>query len=154
MQQLKISEKEDKGVPSFIILYEILYTLMNEREGIIKADSYNPHVNKAIRYINKNYGSNFTVDDIAGYCGITKSHLCRVFKEVTATTITDYSNHVRISKACKDLLETNLSITELAVNNGYNSPAYFNYVFKREVGISPTQYRKINIKNSLLFNGT
>ncbi|HOA31508.1 MAG TPA: helix-turn-helix transcriptional regulator, partial [Clostridia bacterium] len=134
--------------PAFIHLYEILFLLSREKKGVIRDASHNPYVYKIINYINKYYSTIFTVDDIAEYCGVSKHHLCRVFKENMNMTIISFLNQAKVNNACKELVETDNQILQIALNNGFNSASYFNYVFKKQTGISPIEYRNIHTKKS------
>lgn len=148
LQNLKESENEDDRIPAFIHLYEILFLLSREKKGVIRDASHNPYVYKIINYINKYYSTIFTVDDIAEYCGVSKHHLCRVFKENMNMTIISFLNQAKVNNACKELVETDNQILQIALNNGFNSASYFNYVFKKQTGISPIEYRIIHTKKS------
>ncbi len=82
------------------------------------------------------------LDDLADYCGVSKSHLCRVFKKATGQTISQYFNACKIDAACTLLGESGLSIEEIAIQSGFNNPSYFFRVFKKQTGKLPLEWRK------------
>lgn len=85
---------------------------------------------------------NLNLEKLADKCGVSKSHLCRVFKKATGQTISQYLNHVRIERACKLLAETGVPIEEIAIASGFNNASYFFRVFKKQVGKLPLEWRR------------
>ena len=93
-------------------------------------------------YIKENYWKNLKLEDIAGIAGYSPYHISRLFKDELGMTIVDYITEVRIIKA-KELLENpDLSIEFIAESVGYQYPHYFARIFKKQVGISPSEYRR------------
>lgn len=81
-------------------------------------------------YIQKNYLEIKGLDALSEHFGITKSHLCRVFKEHTGITITHYINALKIQRACLLLCESKIPIHDIYKMCGYDNSQYFNRVFK------------------------
>lgn len=100
-------------------------------------------VHQVADYISKNYDKIQSVEDLAETFYISKSYLCRIFKEVINFTISEYINLHRIDSARQYLMEDKYSITEIANLLGYSSLAYFEKVFKKEMSVTPFQYRKM-----------
>jgi len=73
---------------------------------------------------------------------LSTSRFCVVFREGTGETFLDYLNLVRIRKAEELLLQSNLSIYEVAYQVGFNSTNYFSKLFKRIAGKQPSEYRQ------------
>ncbi len=65
----------------------------------------------------------------------------RFFRREVGRTFEDYVNDARIGQACRALLDTDRSVTDIAFEAGFNSVAYFNRRFMRAKGMSPTAYR-------------
>jgi AraC-like DNA-binding protein len=83
-----------------------------------------------------------SLDDICNRFYISKSYLCRIFKEVTGFTVQDYVN-IHCVKRAQQLLELNdLSIADISHALGYNSLTYFGRVFKKYTETTPLKYRK------------
>ena len=68
--------------------------------------------------------------------------IARFFRRATGNTFTDFVNHVRISRACQLLMETNLQISAIAYQVGFNNLANFNRLFKKYRSCTPIDYRK------------
>lgn len=74
---------------------------------------------------------------------MTPEHVSRMYKKQTGVSLTDYINMYRIEKAKALLEETESSVSEIAVKVGYDNFTYFSTLFKKYVGITPNQYRKL-----------
>ena len=86
----------------------------------------------------------FSLDEIAECINMNKSAFCRYFKNKNNKTFSQFLNEIRISHACKLLIENdNINITDVAFNCGYNNMSNFNRQFKVIMGLSPSQYIKI-----------
>lgn len=96
----------------------------------------------AINYIGKHYKENITLDLLTDMIHISKFHFCRIFKEATGTTFLEYLNNIRLSHAHRLLVESNLSINDIALKTGFGSAAYFSRMFKKVHGVSPRVARK------------
>lgn len=66
----------------------------------------------------------------------------KLFKKELHITIFDYINKLRIKSSLKELTDTNDLLLKVAINNGFYSIEYFSEIFKKEIGISPSEYRK------------
>ncbi|WP_169088341.1 AraC family transcriptional regulator [Paenibacillus sp. PL91] len=99
-------------------------------------------INALLDYIHQNYQTKITGSDIEHAFESNYDYLNRAFKQVTGQSIIRYINAVRINQA-KELLETTpLSIGEIGYLIGINDPYHFSKVFKKHIGLSPTQYFK------------
>ena len=97
---------------------------------------------KIIYYINNNLTEPISLKSLCDEFYLSKVTLCKKFKEVMHCSIMDYVNGLRLNKAKSMLRETNKSMEDIAVECGYSSANYFGLVFKRDMGISPLNYRK------------
>ena len=102
----------------------------------------NPHVRRALDYIEGNYMCAISTEDIAGAAGVHVGHLHRIFPEETGMTIGEYLTHLRIEKAKSLLMHTDISNSSIATRTGISSQQYFCRLFKKETGLSPQEYRK------------
>lgn len=93
-------------------------------------------------YIEKNYHKNITLRDGAEIMNLSESYFSTLFKEYTGYSFINYINIVRIENAINDLIESQSSITEIALNKGFNNIKTFNRVFKDITGQTPSQVRK------------
>lgn len=123
--------------------YQQKKVLKNESKEAISSVSKQLRVHQVADYISGNYDRIHSVDELAERFYINKSYLCRIFKEVINFTISEYINLHRIDAARRYLMEGKYSMTEIANVLGYSSLAYFERVFKKEMSVTPFQYRKM-----------
>ncbi len=97
---------------------------------------------KAKEILGANPQADLDLDDLADKCGVSKSHLCRLFKKATGQTVSQYLNKIRIETACQLLSDTDKPIEEIAFLAGFNNPSYFFRVFKKQTGKLPLAWRK------------
>ncbi len=97
-------------------------------------------LSSALSYISENYLSISNIEEIAAYCHISVSYLCRVFKKYLGTTPVEYINNKKIARA-KYLLKSGYNVTESCYDSGFNSYNYFISAFKKKVGKSPTEFK-------------
>lgn len=93
-------------------------------------------------YLSENCQETISLEDLSSHFYLSKYYICRVFKEVTGYTISEYINIHRIKKAKRYLEETDMSISSIAHALGYESITYFEKMFKTYMTISPLKYRK------------
>ncbi len=97
---------------------------------------------EALRYIEQNYCRNITLEDVAAHLNLTANYLSRVLKKQTNQNFSDFLTERRIHKA-KELLLQNLSIKEITYQVGFNSQNYFTKIFKKMVGVTPSEYKNL-----------
>lgn len=96
---------------------------------------------KAQEFIEKNYMSRLTVDDLSGKFGIGRRTFERRFKKATANTVIEYIQRVKIEAAKKQLESGRKTVNEVMYAVGYTDTKAFRDVFKKVVGMSPIDYR-------------
>lgn len=100
------------------------------------------NVEQAVKdYIREHLIENINVAEIAKTLHFNPQHLMRVFKRKTGLSIVEYMTQFRMDTAKNILRNSGLPIREIAAMVGYTDYAYFTRVFRKEVGLSPTQYR-------------
>lgn len=87
------------------------------------------------------------IETLAKLSNYSYSYMIKIFKLYTGMTINDYLIKRKIKTACDFLSMTNQGILEISSNLGYDSLSYFCHLFKRNVGVTPSQYRKQCKKN-------
>lgn len=95
----------------------------------------------AAKYIAEHYNQNITLDSIARIANLSPSYLSRKFRQTTGMGIKEYLSYIRLKNASLELLSTQHSITEVAINCGFNDSNYFKDAFKKMYGLSPRAYR-------------
>lgn len=96
---------------------------------------------KVFDYIDAQYQEDITAREMANYCNMSYSYFSRMFKRIMKKSFKEYLNYVRISNAEKLLINTNDTITEIALETGFTTSSYFISQFKALKNISPKQYR-------------
>lgn len=105
---------------------------------------YSLHVQKAINYIGKNLSEDLSLDEVVDYLKLNKTYFCKLFKQNTDKTFSQYVNELRIEKSKELLQGTSLSILDIALAVGYNNANYFHKAFKERLGITPYKYRQVH----------
>lgn len=130
--------------------YQLIYLLLSQ----FKAENSSGHsprshknmerVEQIIRIINTNYASELTLDSLAEEVHLSVPYLSRFFNRQLGTTFLNYLNSVRLSHAVNELLSTDLSIEQLALENGFSSAHSFVQIFKKSYHCLPSVYRRNN----------
>lgn len=123
-------------------LYTALSLLMHSQSPHRSEDIASQYVQKAATYIAHHYAYPISVMDIAAYVGVDRSHLYTVFKQVIGISPKDYLTDFRIRKACALLREPALSVTAVANSVGFENNLYFSKVFRKRMGLTPSDYRR------------
>ena len=100
-------------------------------------------VARLMREMRAHYDVKWTVDRFADVCGVSKSHLFRLFKLMYGQTPHEWLRGYRLSQAKRLLVETNDSIGGIARAVGYADPLHFSRDFKKNVGLSPRRFRAL-----------
>lgn len=96
---------------------------------------------KSKKYIDEHYGEQLTVNALAQKFLINPNYLSNLFSKEIGFTITKYITKVRLEKACELLEETSINISDVSASVGYQDPQYFYRVFKKEMNMTPAEYR-------------
>jgi len=116
------------------------------RSASAGADSYQ----RAMWVLNANYQrTDFHIEDVASFVGLSRSQLFRIFKAQCGRSPQAVLGDLRLSHAKRLLSGTNLSLTETALSSGFSSAARLGEVFREELGVTPTGYRKMAAQDSL-----
>ncbi|MFM9826375.1 AraC family transcriptional regulator [Flavobacterium sp.] len=132
-------------------LFEILSILSESDEiNFINSEAYSP-VNSQVKndrlldvfeYVKENYKEEISLIEIAEIAHLTPTSFCRMFKVKTKKSFVEYLNAIRVSNACKLLIETEKGISEIGYECGYKTASNFNQLFKKLTGTTPKEYRK------------
>ena len=146
IQSVNIKSKKD----SLLALTKtiILFLSMQESVSLTLASSaysmkyVSPEVLKIIYYINTHYNQQITLKSLCDYFFMSKVSLCKKFKEVMNCSIMEYVMRIRLNKAKVLLRDSSKSIEDVAFECGFSSANYFGLIFKKEIGLSPLNYKK------------
>ena len=123
-------------------LYTALALFMKHSPPTEQQDSAKSYVQKGIEFISANYSYPITVEDIADYVGVSRSHLFRSFESVLQQSPKEYLTSFRMKQACYLLEHSTLSITAIANSVGFENSLYFSKSFRKMKGLSPRSYRQ------------
>lgn len=102
------------------------------------------YLKRACGYIEENLCTPMKIPEIAEYTGINKSYLQLLFSRVFHCTITGYINQKRMDQAVFLLINSSISITDIAFSTGYNSRQHFAHTFEKYYDMGPQKYRKLH----------
>lgn len=97
---------------------------------------------KVISYMKNNLHASISVAEFAENCNCSTSNLYKLFKHNTGSSPQDFFIHLKMERARKYLLRTNLKVKEIGAKLGYDDQYYFSRIFRKHVGFSPANYRK------------
>ncbi|WP_138431370.1 AraC family transcriptional regulator [Fodinibius saliphilus] len=103
-------------------------------------DKESERINNIINYILNHYKEDIKLETIAEVANYSKTSFCRFFKKRTRKTFTQFLNEVRIAQACKLLRNTDLNISQICYESGFNNVSNFNRQFKRITDTTPRKY--------------
>lgn len=106
------------------------------------SDRQNNLIKRSMQYIDANYTTRLSVEDVARHVSLSPSYFSHLFKERTGLTFSTYLTNCRVEQAKHQLRQSDIPLAELAQELGFDNQQYFSRVFKRVVGTTPGRYRK------------
>lgn len=120
-----------------------------ERDGISsksfslsESSAYRVAIEKAVRHIIANCREEVRLEDLLEITAMSRATFSRKFKDHTGRTFSEFLLRLRLETACRELLETNRTVTEVAYRCGFGQISFFNRSFRKAMGCSPMEYRK------------
>ena len=111
------------------------------RRSRLNLGSYPPPIRKVVEHLQLNYSQKLSMPSLADLAGYTESYLSRSFKKEVGVTITQYIENLRCKKAAEMLRSGTAPIQEISSYVGYDDNNYFVKVFRRQFGVTPSEYR-------------
>ena len=130
-------------VLSFLI--ERLYAFAGE-DGTVAVGTSSYYVQNAMRYIVEHYGENIDSEQVAATFSVSRSKLDRDFRLAAGLSPKDFITSCRINAAKYRLIYTDMSASAIATATGFSTEAYFYRFFKKHTGITPNEYKKLQIR--------
>lgn len=144
---LSLRQSQEWNVQSSAILYSLLLDckeLVPEAQG--SAYKLRRKLRECLKYVQNNYMKPIELSYLAELSGVSREHLCRIFRQYTGMRPFEYIMKIRLQKAKELLLlEEEMSISEIAKKTGFQSNSYFSSVFRKTVGCTAEEYRKRTI---------
>lgn len=114
-----------------------------ETAGAREANRTGTTIKLVKTYLKKNYQKHISLESAASFACVNPNYLSEMFRRETGITFVDYLTQVRIEAAKKILLDPRIRAYEVGLKVGYDDPVYFSKVFKKFVGLSPKDFRKV-----------
>ena len=121
------------------LLISLLIGFLREDEG---EDSEKNRINAIKKYVMQNYMNTPALSEVADSLGISLTYASIIFKRAVGVSFLDYLLRFRIEKACDLLRCSNKTVAEISQLVGYSDPAFFYKAFKKQLDLSPSEYRK------------
>lgn len=143
---------ELQGMDRLICLLSILtlladsteYELLSSPDIIGQNSKDNDRLNKVFDYVMTHFKEEILLEEIAEIANMSYSGFCRYFKNRTKKNFSHFVNEIRIGYACKQLMESDTSISTVCYESGYNNMTNFNEQFKKIVKCTPYQFQRQN----------
>ena len=149
--------KDGYVLKSYSLLFDILFELVTnfsrskpDKESIKSKKNLN-RLTEIIEYIKENKKADLPLDMVAKKVNLTPQYLSKYFQKYMGISYIKYLNSLRFESAYKELVNTDLSITHIAIENGFPDAKAFNKIFKKIYDVNPREYRK-NLKTKKLKN--
>jgi AraC-like DNA-binding protein/ligand-binding sensor protein len=143
--------QEAQGSEEIIDTLYQMAEAMTEQISPFKGVRHALPLRRAECYIRENYTRKVRLKEVADVSGLSAPYFSTVFKEEMGENLSDYLNRLRVDRAAKLLLETDLSLSEIAGSCGFEDQSWFSKTFKSYTGSSPGKYRDNNrVPNTIL----
>ncbi|WP_207425461.1 AraC family transcriptional regulator [Pedobacter sp. SYSU D00535] len=152
LARLMVSANEATNLDKIIVLLSILKTMAETEEykTIVtgqtafyqSTESDTIRLNKVCTYTLSNYKKDITLEEIASISNLSVTSFCRYFKMMTKKTYYDFLIEIRISHACRALVEDKLPTEVICFDCGFNNVSNFYRHFKKVTGITPLEYKR------------
>lgn len=119
--------------------YESLFAHFTEQKGSGKRK----WVTQVMEYINDNPDKNISLDLLCNEFQLHPNYIIRKFREVTGHKLSEYLTKIRLEHSIQDLIQTNKSAGLIGLENGFYDQSHFNRSFKKNIGKSPVQFKKL-----------
>lgn len=137
-------------VAQMLLLLGKNYHLINNSladTSIKKQREYAEQINRICDYLKLHYSEDISLEETSRIAGFSKYHFSRIFKQLTGVTFYRYINQVRIQKAKIFLMNSDSTITNVAINCGFSSMSSFIRMFRIITGYTPTKFRSLYDRN-------
>ena len=135
-------ERHSTGKDYVELISDMFSHVIRMREGM--SDNKTRLVYSAKKFMEENLGRmDLSLSMVASHIGITPNYLSTLFSKETGETFSEYLNCIRIRRAAQLLKSSSGSINQIAEKTGYSDALYFSKVFRRLIGMSPREFRRL-----------
>ncbi len=143
---------QERGMNRLISLLSILnilaesdeYTLLSGPEFTGHNEKDNDRLNQIFDYVMDHFKDEIRIEEVADRASMSYAGFCRYFKNRTKKNFTHFVNEIRIGYACKRLMDSNKSVSQICYESGFNNLTNFNKQFKKIVKCTPYQFGRQN----------
>lgn len=125
------------------LLRSLCLTLERAISETVPSYHYPFPVTRMMRYIEEHATTQFKVEDVARYAGLSVSRSVHLFKSSVGKTIMEYTQEIRLSACLERMKYTTLTLEQIAEDCGFGTYPYFHRVFKKKYGVAPGMYRRL-----------
>lgn len=129
-----------------MFVYELYTMLLKEKYLDIKRKNYDNYLirlNAIIEYINNNFRSKISLDEIAELVGLSRYRISHFIKDYIGISFQDYLLNTRLEYALNQLKDTKLKVSEISKLSGFSDVKYLNQALTKRLGVTALKYRKI-----------
>ena len=147
--KLNTADLSEASSVLFQIIRELFktYKVDQTKVGQVSLKKHQSKVDRILNYIRLHYSEPMNLPDLAEHFHMSEAYFSHYFKEKVGENYLTHLNDVRIQNAALDLYQTEDSVTEIALNNGFSTPSVFNRHFKKAYGKTPMEYRNEMIES-------
>lgn len=127
------------------LFFALLFLILHGRQsdgGKGAEGRFQGKMKLVLKEVENRYDEPLTVKEMADMCGYSASHFMKFFRQQMGTSFVEYLNDYRLLMAARMLISTEETVTEIARLSGFDQPSYFNRLFRRKYGMTPSQYRQ------------
>lgn len=130
------------------IFYQIMYLLVTDyrltevNEDYMRKNRQLNRLSAITTYIQENYTGDMSLEEVAGIFDYSPNYLSRMFRKYAGITFKSYVQSIRLGYAVKNLEHQKLSISEVALRNGFSGSKAFARAFRQKYGMLPSEYRQ------------
>jgi AraC-like DNA-binding protein/quercetin dioxygenase-like cupin family protein len=131
--------------------YHLLYILVskyreeNVEEEVVKVNSKLRKLSAITSFLKDNYKEEISLESISNRFGYSPTYLSRMFQKYAKINFKTYLDNIRLEHAYRDLMNTDMKITDIAYDNGFASTKAFSKIFKSKYNALPSEFRKREI---------
>ncbi len=130
------------GDDSYITIEAVAFELAGILERAFAPEEQPPcWLRKAVALLHERFCEPLSLKEIAVAIGVHPVHLARTFRAVRHCTVGDYLRYLRVAFARRKLAESSMPIVEIAHRSGFSDQSHFDRVFKRQMGMTPSEFR-------------
>ncbi len=132
----------------YLLVSHLVLNFARAADPAKQSEGQEDKINAIMQYVWANYGQEISMTAIAEKVYLSRSAASRLFKQATGEKFPDYLKKLRLAAVRRALEGTDLSITQIALENGFSSPSVLNRTFRGQTGMSPSEYRKAHRKGA------